>query len=121
VGLAALALTAVVAHRDHTSELARLALHAVLAGMLLWAIATCIRLGGDRPVALLATHDNPIDTTNSIDFALSWTASALELVGSIAAGAALVALAFATHARVAVGIVAGVALAALGVCAYIPA
>ncbi len=120
VALAALALTAVIAHRGRNG-VARIAVHAVVAGMLFWAIATGIHLGGDRAVALLATHDNSIEATNSIDFALSWIGAAFELVGSISAGAGLVALAIATRTRLVVGIAAGVGLAALGVCGYLPA
>lgn len=91
---------------------------AVVTGCLLWIIGACERLGGDRAVALLATHDNPIEPTNSIAFAADWTATAFELTGSLMAGAGLIALGYATRAHRKLALAAGTALAALGIAQY---
>ena len=119
VGLAALVLTVVRVGHDR-GTLARPAAQAVVAGSLLWAIATCVRLGSDRAIALLATHDNPIEATSSIAFALSWIAGAFEAVGSLCAGVGIVAATLHGGARRALGVATGVGLVALGVCAYVP-
>lgn len=105
---------------DTLTGASRVAARAVVAGLLFWGIASCIRLGSDRAVGMLAVHDNPIDPTNSIHFALSWVASAFELVGSLAAGAGLVTVAIAARRLRILGVAAGLALAALGICLYLP-
>lgn len=116
VAVAALAATAAASSPGRRP----LSTHAIVAGMALWAVATCIRLGTDRAVALLATHENPIQATNSIHFTLAWVASAFELVGSVAAGVGLIMMATTGRRRV-VGILAGAGLIVLGVCLYVPA
>lgn len=120
--LIALVALAVTAARLAAVRLDRAAIAAgaVVAGALFWAIAACVRLGTDRAVALLATHENPIEPTNSIAFAASWLATGFESVGSLLAGAGVIALAVTTAGPRPLAAVTGLALVVLGVCLYAP-
>jgi hypothetical protein len=108
IALAALAVVSAGLAAARPGRVAATAAGVVVAGALFWAIAACVRLGTDKAIALLATHENPIEPTNSIAFTASWLATGFESVGSLLAGAGVVALA------------TGAALAALGVCLYLP-
>lgn len=120
IALAALAVVSAGLAAVRPRRVAATAAGVVVAGALFWAIAACVRLGTDKAIALLATHENPIEPTNSIAFTASWLATGFESVGSLLAGAGVVALTVTTAGRRPLAVATGAALAALGVCLYLP-
>jgi hypothetical protein len=77
--------------RDRT--LARVGALAIGAGALLWTTGSVAQLGGHRAVGLMATHANPIQTTNSIAFTIDVVAAAFALAAFALIGAGMLALA----------------------------
>jgi hypothetical protein len=67
------------------------------AGSLLWIAGSVLELGGHRAVGLMATHANPIQTTNSIAFTINMIAAAFSLAAFALIGAGM--LGFAAAAR----------------------
>jgi hypothetical protein len=67
------------------------------AGSLLWIAGSVLELGGHRAVGLMATHANPIQTTNSIAFTIDTLAAAFALAAFALIGAGM--LGFAAAAR----------------------
>ena len=67
------------------------------AGSLLWIAGSVLELGGHRAVGLMATHANPIETTNSIAFTIDTIAAAFALAAFALIGAGM--LGFAVAAR----------------------
>lgn len=66
-------------------------------GSLLWVAGGVVELGGHRAVALMATHANPIQTTNSIAFTIDTVGEALSLAAFALIGAGMLALAAASN------------------------
>jgi hypothetical protein len=73
--------------------LARMGAGLVSAGSLLWVAGSVLVLGGHRAVGLMATHANPIQTTNSIAFTIETIGEAFALVAFALIGAGLLGLA----------------------------
>lgn len=69
------------------------------AGALLWVTGSVLELGGHHAVGLMATHANPIQTTNSIAFTIDTIADAFSLAAFTLIGAAMLALAAAALHR----------------------
>jgi hypothetical protein len=67
----------------------------ISAGALLWICAHIVLLGGHRAIGLMATHGNPIQSVNSIAFAIDSVVSALSLAAFALIGAGLLGLAYA--------------------------
>ena len=67
------------------------------AGAATWITGSVLQLGGHRAVGLMATHANPIETTNSIAFTIDTIAAAFALTAFALIGAGM--LAFAAGAR----------------------
>ena len=63
-----------------------------------WITGSVLQLGGHRAVGLMATHTNPIQTTNSIAFTIDMIAAAFALAAFALIGAGMLAFA-ATAAR----------------------
>ncbi len=63
------------------------------AGAGLWITGNVLVLGGHRAVGLLATHINPIETTNSIAFTVDLIGEAFALAAFALIGAGMLALA----------------------------
>ncbi|MGZ4150534.1 MAG: hypothetical protein ACXVQJ_10865, partial [Actinomycetota bacterium] len=98
---------------------------AVLVGLgsALWIVGNVVQLGGHRAVGLMATHGNPIETTNSIAFTIDTIDDALEVAALVAIATGM--LAFGAASMRAVGttwrttsLVTGVVTGALAV-AYV--
>jgi hypothetical protein len=70
----------------------------VVAGAATWITGSVLQLGGHRAVGLMATHTNPIQTTNSIAFTIDMIAAAFALAAFAFIGAGMLAFA-ATAAR----------------------
>ena len=68
------------------------------AGAATWITGSVLQLGGHRAVGLMATHTNPIQTTNSIAFTIDMIAAAFALAAFAFIGAGMLAFA-ATAAR----------------------
>jgi hypothetical protein len=66
---------------------------AIGAGAVLWVTGTVVQLGGHRAVGLMATHGNPIQTTNSIAFTVDMTGQAFALAAFALIGAGMASLA----------------------------
>lgn len=81
--------------RDHAA--ARIGAGLVGTGSLLWIAGSVLELGGHRAVGLMATHANPIQTTNSIAFTIDTIAAAFALAAFALIGAGM--LGFAAAAR----------------------
>jgi hypothetical protein len=98
VGFACLAAAAVF-HRDWLGRDRALARSGALAaaGALLWVTGSILELGGHHAVGLMATHANPIQTTNSIAFTIDTIADAFALATFTLIGTGM--LAFAAAAR----------------------
>lgn len=64
-------------------------------GAVLWVTGTIVQLGGHRAVGLMATHGNPIQTTNSIAFTIDMTGQAFALAAFALIGAGMASLALA--------------------------
>jgi hypothetical protein len=94
-GFLCLAASAVVARDrlgpDRTP--ARIGALLVAAGSLLWIAGSVLALGGHRAVGLMATHANPIQTTNSIAFTVDAIAAAFALAAFALIGAGMLGLA----------------------------
>lgn len=71
-------------------------------GSAVWIVGNILELGGHRAVGLMATHDNPIDVTNSIAFTIDMIDDAFEFVAFLMLGAGM--LGFASAAWRAVGV-----------------
>ena len=71
-------------------------------GSAVWIVGNILELGGHRAVGLMATHDNPIQTTNSIAFAIDMIDDAFEFVAFVMLGAGM--FGFASAAWRAVGV-----------------
>jgi hypothetical protein len=80
-----------VAPRDRT--LATTGAMLVGAGAATWITGAILELGGHRAVGLMATHTNPIQTTNSIAFTIDMIAAAFALVAFAFIGIGMLALA----------------------------
>ena len=66
-------------------------------GSLLWIAGSVLELGGHRAVGLMATHANPIQTTNSIAFTIDTISAGFALAAFALIGAGM--LGFAMAAR----------------------
>jgi len=66
-------------------------------GSLLWIVGSVVELGGHRAVGLMATHANPIETTNSIAFTIDTIGEAFSLAAFALIGAGMLALAGASN------------------------
>jgi len=73
--------------------LARIGALTIGAGALLWITGSVAQLGGHRAVGLMATHSNPIQTTNSIAFTIDLIAAAFALAAFALISAGMLALA----------------------------
>lgn len=62
-------------------------------GSALWIVGNILELGGHRAVGLMAMHDNPIETTNSIAFAIDMIDDAFELVAFVMLGVGMLGFA----------------------------
>jgi hypothetical protein len=95
LGFASLAIAArstrdVVARgRAHTATGALL----VGAGAATWITGSILELGGHRAVGLMATHANPIQTTNSIAFSIDMIVAAFALAAFALTGTGMLVLA----------------------------
>lgn len=58
-----------------------------------WITGSVLQLGGHRAVGLMATHTNPIQTTNSIAFTIDMIAAAFALAAFALIGAGMLAFA----------------------------
>ena len=74
---------------------ARIGAFTIGAGALLWITGSVLQLGGHRAVGLMATHANPIETTNSIAFTIDAIADAFALAAFALIGAGMLAFAVA--------------------------
>jgi hypothetical protein len=94
-GFICLAVVAVYARdllgRDH--GLARAGAFALWSGVVLWITGSITQLGGHRAVGLMATHTNPIQTTNSIAFTIDMIGQAFALAAFALIGAGMMAFA----------------------------
>jgi hypothetical protein len=81
--------------RDH--PLTRTGALLIGAGAAAWITGHILELGGHRAVGLMATHTNPIQTTNSIAFTIDMIAAAFALAAFAFIGVGM--LAFAAAAR----------------------
>jgi len=79
--------------QEHT--VARIGAFLTGAGALLWVTGSVFQLGGHRAVGLMATHANPIQTTNSIAFTIDMTGQAFALAAFVFIGAGMLTLALA--------------------------
>jgi hypothetical protein len=102
VGFLCLAGTAAFA-RDRLgrdSIVARIGAFLVAAGALTWVAGSVFQLGGHRAVGLMATHGNPIQTTNSIAFTIDMIGQAFGLAAFALVSAGMLAFAqAAAHPR----------------------
>jgi hypothetical protein len=73
---------------------------AVGSGAALWVTGSVFELGGHHAVGLMATHANPIETTNSIAFTIDTITDAFALAGFTLIGAGMLAFAAAALNRV---------------------
>lgn len=72
----------------------------IAAGAAVWVSGSIFQLGGHRAVGLMATHINPIQTTNSIAFTIDMISQAFALAAFALIGAGMLSLACAaTGAR----------------------
>ena len=63
------------------------------AGAATWITGSVLQLGGHRAVGLMATHTNPIQTTNSIAFTIDMIAAAFAVAAFAFIGAGMLAFA----------------------------
>ena len=63
------------------------------AGAATWIIGSIVELGGHHAIGLMATHTNPIQTTNSIAFTIDMIAAAFALAAFALIGIGMLALA----------------------------
>ncbi len=63
------------------------------AGAATWVTGSILELGGHRAVGLMATHTNPIQTTNSIAFTIDTVAAAFALAAFAFIGLGMLAVA----------------------------
>jgi hypothetical protein len=120
VGFACLAAAASWMASRTRSDAGRFGAVLVGLGSALWIVGNVVQLGGHRAVGLMATHGNPIETTNSIAFTIDTIDDAFELAAFAAIAAGM--LAFGAAARRAGGttwrtttLVAGVVTGTLAV------
>ena len=73
--------------------LARTGSFLVAAGALIWVVGSVFQLGGHHAVGLMATHANPIQTTNSIAFTVDMIAQAFALAAFALIGVGMLAFA----------------------------
>lgn len=73
--------------------LARIGALTIGGGALLWITGSVVQLGGHRAVGLMATHTNPIQTTNSIAFTIDLIGAAFALAAFALIGAGMLVLA----------------------------
>ena len=76
---------------------ARIGSSLVGAGAFLWITGSILQLGGHHAVGLMATHANPIQTTNSIAFTIDAISQAFALAAFAMIGAGMLALAAAAR------------------------
>jgi hypothetical protein len=78
---AAFAAVALLARQvlDPAGALAAAGARAITAGVIAYGTGTVIFLGGHQAVGLMATHDNPIQVTNSIAFTIDTIDQAFDL------------------------------------------
>jgi len=100
-GFLCLAATAVFLRNllGRDRALARTGALATGAGSLLWITGSVAELGGHRAVGLMATHANPIQTTNSIAFTIDTITAAFALAGFAMIGAGMLAFGAAAAAQ----------------------
>jgi hypothetical protein len=77
--------------------LTRIGTFAIGAGALLWITGSVLELGGHRAAGLMATHANPIQTTNSIAFTIDTITAAFALAAFALIGGGMLAFAAATQ------------------------
>ena len=75
------------------SRLTRIGALLVGVGAATWITGSILQLGGHRAVGLMATHTNPIQTTNSIAFTIDMIAAAFALAAFALIGAGMLAFA----------------------------
>jgi hypothetical protein len=76
---------------------ARIGAYTIGAGALLWITGSVLQLGGHRAVGLMATHVNPIETTNSIAFTIDTVVDAFALAAFALIGVGMLAFAAAAE------------------------
>ena len=96
--------------------------YAIGVGGALWSVGNLVQLGGHRAVGLMATHGNPIETVNAINFTVDVIDDAFELATVVLLGLGMLAFVSAAMRRPAVGsawttytFAAGLAMLALAV------
>jgi hypothetical protein len=94
---AAFAAVALLARQvlDPAGALAAAGARAITAGVIAYGTGTVIFLGGHQAVGLMATHDNPIQVTNSIAFTIDTIDQAFDLTAYALFCAGMAALAWA--------------------------
>jgi hypothetical protein len=78
---------------DRGPALTRTGALTVGGGALLWAAGNVLELGGHHAVGLMATHANPIQTTNAIAFTIDTASDAFDLAAFALIGAGMIAFA----------------------------
>jgi hypothetical protein len=74
--------------------LTRAGAFALWSGVALWITGSVVQLGGHRAVGLMATHTNPIQTTNSIAFTIDMIGQAFALAAFALIGLGMLAFAW---------------------------
>jgi hypothetical protein len=74
-------------------RLTRIGALLVGAGAATWITGSILQLGGHRAVGLMATHTNPIQTTNSIAFTIDMIVAAFALAAFVLIGAGMLGFA----------------------------
>jgi hypothetical protein len=76
---------------DRGEPAALVGAYAIGIGGAIWSIGSLVQLGGHRAVGLMATHGNPIQTVNAIDFTVDTIDETFELTAVILLGLGLLA------------------------------
>jgi hypothetical protein len=118
----AIAIVAMLSLAAVGAFLGRLPGYTVRLGAVVWTIGHVLQLGGHRAVGLMATHRNPIETVNAINFTIDTITEVFELTAFALIGSGLLGLAamtlrhgFASRAWAATTAVLGTAMLALAV------
>jgi hypothetical protein len=118
LAFACLAAVAVCLGARLADDRSRVATTFVTIGASLWIVASVLQLGGHRAVGLLATHDNPIQPTNSIAFTIDVVNDAFQLAASVSIAVGLLVLTRSVAGRMArswIPAAAGILMLALAV------
>lgn len=119
VGVAGLVLVAVELRRRLAPDLlGRCACTALQAGGVVWIVGAVATMGGHRAVALMATHDNPIQTVNAVAFTIDMTGDAFSAAALVLLGVGMVAVAASSYGGGRWGILSAVAGLLAVVVAY---